>query len=570
MPVFFDGQLLITPTVRSVVDDSQMYNQNLALGNVVALIGRSEGGQPGVPLTLRSPSHAKQVLRSGELLTAANKAFSPSAQTRGPSQVLVVRVNPATQATLTLLDGSAGNAIVLTSTDYGLYTNQVKVKVESGTAAGKRLTTQLGDAYYSQDNVARGAFTIRYSGGQASGVMTVSNTQVILQAPSGSTVATIDLATYPTVQQLVDRINTVTGFAATVVTGSANTVTLNGLDAVTTQDVKTADYTARADLQACVDWFNSISEGFLNAARATGATKVPANLAFTYLASGSDGTVTNTEWSDALEALQAVDVMWVVPISADPAIHAMVDTHVQFMSGAGKKERRALVGGDVGVSMANAVLAAAAINSDRTGYCYPGFYDYSAAGVLTLYPPYILAALVAGAFSGLPPGTPLTNKSISVVGLETQLYQPTDTDYAITSGILAAYKSPKGDFRILKSISTWLTDSRYNRVELSCGVAVDFVTRSVRDAIDVFVGAKGSAVTLQAVASRVDSVLRELARPEPAGPEVIVGDRDNPAYRNIQVSLTGDVIRVEFECSPVIPVNYILVTVHAVPYSSRV
>jgi hypothetical protein len=47
-----------------------------------------------------------------------------------------------------------------------------------------------------------------------------------------------------------------------------------------------------------------------------------------------------------------------------------------------------------------AIAAAKAINSDRTAYVHLGFYDYDANGALTLYPPYIAAAMVAGAFAG--------------------------------------------------------------------------------------------------------------------------------------------------------------------------
>jgi hypothetical protein len=48
------------------------------------------------------------------------------------------------QSTLTLLDGDSGDSIDLTSTDYGAYTNGIKIKVEAGTTAGKKITTSVG------------------------------------------------------------------------------------------------------------------------------------------------------------------------------------------------------------------------------------------------------------------------------------------------------------------------------------------------------------------------------------------------------------------------------------------
>jgi hypothetical protein len=180
--------------------------------------------------------------------------------------------------------------------------------------------------------------------------------------------------------------------------------------------------------------------------------------------------------------------------------------------------------------------------------------------------PYILAALLAGAFSGVNPGTALTNKTIKVRGLERDLRNPTDTDQLINGGVLCVENTNSG-FKVVKSISTWLVNDNYNRVEVSTGVATDFVSRNVRQALDILRGERGNPITLSRAISIAESTLRELSRPEPQGPGVIVGDAANPAYKNIVASLEGDVLRVEFQCSPVIPVNYIPVTIFAVPYS---
>lgn len=566
MSVFFGGRLLTSPVTASVVDDSALANRNLSVGNIVALVGRSSGGKPNTALRFGSPSEAKDALISGELLTAVLKAFDPSAQTGGPTTVVAVRVNPALQSALALKDAGDATVISLQSTGYGLYTNQIKVKIESGTTLGKKLTSQFGNNYYSQDNVARRAFQVRYTGAEASAVITVNGTTVTLQAPSGTPVATIDLNTYKTVQDLADRINVVTSFTASVLDGNGNAPALNGLDYITNQDVKTADYVATANLQAVVDWFNGISEGFVTATRSAGVGSVPLNLPFTYLAGGSDGVVTNTEWSNAFTALQTVDVQWVVPISSDGAIHAMADAHVAFMSNVARMERRSICGTAAGTTDEAAILAAKALNSDRTSLVHMGFYDYDDTGALVLSPPYIMAAMIAGAFSGVNPGTPLTNKTLKVRGLERDLRNPTDTDPLISGGVLAVENTP-GGYKVVKSISTWLTNRNYNRVEVSTGVALDFVARNVREALDVLRGEKSTPILLSRAVNIAKGALLELARAEPQGPGVITGDADNPAFKNIRATLEGDVVRVEFQCSPVIPANYILVSIFAVPYS---
>ena len=46
----------------------------------------------------------------------------------------------------------------------------------------------------------------------------------------------------------------------------------------------------------------------------------------------------------------------------------------------------------------------------------------------------------------------------------------------------------------------------------------------------------------------------------------ILDNREEYVFSAITASIDGDVLRVEFECSPVIPANYILVTLHSIPY----
>ncbi len=164
------------------------------------------------------------------------------------------------------------------------------------------------------------------------------------------------------------------------------------------------------------------------------------------------------------------------------------------------------------------------------------------------------------------PGTPLTNKSIKVQGLERNLRNPIDTDVLINGGVLCLENTSNG-YKVVKSISTWLVNDNYNRVEQSCGVALDFVMRNVREAVDVLRGTKGNALVLSRATSIAQSTLKKLAVDEPQGPGVLAGNKDNPAFRNIKAVLEGDVLSLVFECSPVIPVNYVLVTVYAVPFS---
>lgn len=571
MPVFFNGRLWVSPATMSVVDDSAMYNKNLSVGNLLAIVGKSEGGKPKTPIRLGSAQDAVSLLISGESLKAIEKAFSPSNQTGGPSQVIFVRVDPATQSTLTLKDTSSADVITLLSTDYGLHNNQIRIKLEQGSSGSgyRKLTTKVGNSYFTQDNIRRQAFSLQYTGSETTATLAVNETTATV-ALGATTPVVIDLTVFATIGQLVDRINLIdpANLAATVLDGNTDKPALNGLDGFAATDIKTAAVTVYGTLQACIDWINSVGEGFVNASRVSGAGpfKIPAILAETYLTGGTTGTSSNSDWQDAFDALKNEDVQWVVPISPSESVHVMTDTHCQFMSNQGRMERRAIVGSDVSTSDVTAISNAKAINSDRTSYVHIGFYDYNAAGVLTLYPPYILAGLLGGMFSGVNPGTSLTNKQITVRGLERKLQNPTQTDVLLEGGVLPVEDTSQG-YKVVQSITTWLVNSNYNRREQSVGWACDFVARNVRNALDPLRGAKGNPVLLGQAIAVVNSTLLELARPEPMGPGVIVGDAKNPAYKNITASIDGDVMRVEFQCSPVIPINYIPIVIHAVPWS---
>lgn len=568
MPVFFNGQLLVTPTSASVVNDDAMLNRNLSLSGVAAFLGRSAGGKPKTILRFGSPEEALEELVDGELLDAVLKAFDPSNQTAGPAEVIAIRVQPATQATGIVKDAQGDDVINLKSQNFGLRENMLRWKIEPGTLSGFRMTTMRGTSYYSADNVGYANFSVHYTGDADTATITIAATTVTL-AVEGQSDVVIDLVQFSTVQDLVDRMNSVDGFEAEVLDGNYVRPALMGLDFVTAQDVKTAAFTVRGDLQAVVDWFNSAREGYITAERVSTAGTKPAVADWKFLNGGTDGNTTFGDWADAFEALQTVDVGWLTPVTGDPAVHAMADTHVQFMSNQGRRERRAICGMDLSTSKEEAKNSAKALNSDRTSLLYQGHYDYDRKGKLRLYPAYISAARVAGAFSGVNPGTPLTNKHFKCFGLEFDLRNPTDTDELINAGIFCLENTDAG-YKIVKSISTWLINDNYNRVEQSTGAALDYTVRSVRQALHALIGEKSQPLVLSRARSITESTLTELSRAEPQGPGIIVGDQNSPAFRNIQVALDVDVLRVQFECSPAIPLNYVLTTVFAVPYSGSV
>jgi hypothetical protein len=227
---YFNGRLYRTPTVVSRVDASGLANRNLSVGNILAILATSGGGgEPKTAVRFGSPAEAAAAGVNGYALKAIEMAFAPSTQTGGPAEIVFMRVNPATQSTGTVKNGSAATIINLASADYGLTTAQIKYKIESGTTAGSKLTTQKGNDYYTQDDVARNVFSVEYTGAEASARMSITGTTLTLEAPNATSVASIDLNIYDTAQKVVDRINVVTGFTAAVLDGYVDHATLNAV-----------------------------------------------------------------------------------------------------------------------------------------------------------------------------------------------------------------------------------------------------------------------------------------------------------------------------------------------------
>lgn len=573
MSVFFNGRLLTTPTVESMVDDSAMFNMNSPrITNTVAIIGTALGGKPKTAIVLNSPLDARRKLIGGEGLRAVEKAFAPSAEVGAPARVLFLRVNNATQATLAVKgEGglSASTVMTLTSQVYGAIANQVKVIItKSGDDSTRTVTLQSGDALYSKAKIGALPMTVRYTGGEASGTVAVDKTTVKLYAPSNTLLHTLTLADYGNVQELTDAINAKTGWSAVALLPT-HAVTEALDETPSALDAKTASASIRADLRAIIDWINTYC--YEVATAAIGSRYVPpSDVAGVFMAGASNGpAVVNDDWQDAFDALQEEDAQWVVPLSDSDDIWSMAQAHVHFMSTTGRSERRAFVGGAVGDSKDLAISAAKTLNDDRVALVWPNILDYNEAGQLVAYPAYYAAAQVAGGFGAQNPGNSMTNKTLRLSGLAPLVQSIPDSDDLINGGVMGIRKTRRG-FVVSKAISTWTQDTRFNRVEFSCGAALDYVTRSVREALERFIGAKASPITLFEAASTTETTLRELARPEPVGLGVIVGDATNPAYRNIHAEITGDVLRVYFECSPVIPINYILVSVYARPWSGSI
>jgi hypothetical protein len=298
---------------------------------------------------------------------------------------------------------------------------------------------------------------------------------------------------------------------------------------------------------------------------------------------GSEGTTAQTHWDAALETLQAEDTQLISCVTYDSAVWAALSSHCSYMSTVGKKERIGFCGGfttadgytgGLGKWTSSTLIAnsitqmetyANQLNTDRMVYVGPGFKAYDENGILYTYNGAISAALVAGMAAGVDVAEALTHKTIKVVGLEYNL-KWANLDSILELGVCPLEYEPGFGYRVCQSITTWLRNDKYNRREVSVRRTADYVARQVRDRLDRdFVGTKGTITTLISIKNAVISTLQQMYRAE-----LLAGDATNPPYKNIQCRLEGDTCWVDFECSPVIPINYIPIVIHLTVYTATV
>lgn len=588
MPRVMNGQLFIAPAVVSRVDDSALSGPSLAGAGLMAIIGEARGGPPMQALRFTSASAAARVLLSGNGLDAVRRAFLPGPDVAGAPVVYFVRVNQATQAVLNLLN-STDVALALTSLDYGVATNQVRVKVEDGTdSIGKKLSLQFNENLNIGAQVARKAIAIKFLDGSSlySAVnVAIAGTTLTATATltaGGTTTTTVDLTLYSTLQGVVDQINAWGGNWSASITGPDAANPSLYLDEIAATSVRvtsgaTAPIEFWANHRAVLDWFNNYS-GYVSAV--IGAKrKAPSNIGWTYLGTtqtldqgteyGRDNTTAIrsgllvSDWSAAMDALMLTDISIVCVATPDATVHGLLKAHVdQASSQSGRMERVMIVGGDNAESIAAVKTRASAIRDPRAMLVYPGITDYDqlnpTSGNPAAIAPWLLAPQLAGMFCGQHPAEALTHRFIQAVSVERRL-TPNDIDDLLLYGICPMELVVNRGIRVVQSKSTYTADNNYRRVEISVMRASDELVKRIRAACDQqLIGRIVSPSLLSAAANLTQQVLFA-ARQD----GIIVGD---PGFRNIVATASGDYLTIDFDAVIAIPANYINITAHLFPF----
>ena len=383
----------------------------------------------------------------------------------------------------------------------------------------------------------------------------------ILHVANGSTLTlsgtafALTVASYPTLGEVVAYIEPLSGWVASEVAGDAGAFLVAEMDNAAAADV-TSLLSFYAELQRIVDILTNESI-LVKATRSAAATGTPDNTAVpVFLVGGIEGVTGFANWQAALDLLRDERCNTIVVLSTDAAVHAAVVAHCVYMAGAGRSERDCILGEASAATLAALQTAARNLNTRHARLAIQDIEVFNTSGVREQFDPSFTAALAAGMQSGSSVGESLTFKFLNVldiVGNDTSYTVQDDSDALIQAGLLAIQKVPNVGFRWLRNITTYLIDDNLAYTEGSVNEAVNFATFEFRQRMETAVGKKGFAGTLNAAMAVAIGILGQLVTEE-----VITN------WQNLVLELTDDVMSVDVEIAPIIPVNFVQSTLHLV------
>jgi hypothetical protein len=238
--IFFNGRLISVPGSYTEVDASGLEQVGLGASGIVAVIGEAEGGKsvndielPADFIRCNKPEKVRQAFRGGDLYEVGDMLFAPSNDPdilAGAQELVMMKVNPATSGTAAFAN-AIGDAMAVTSRDFGAFVNQVNVSIANGTTIGKLLTIVFEDIIETVDDLGGTDIIslnyVKHTNGWGQGAGAVVTAQVL----SGGDIQALATRTN---LGLDGDITDSTGTAVTVVSDSAGDtqqITVYGFDA---------------------------------------------------------------------------------------------------------------------------------------------------------------------------------------------------------------------------------------------------------------------------------------------------------------------------------------------------
>ncbi len=531
-------------------------------GNL-CILGTATGGKPRELLEFGSLSEAQDVLKNGSLLNAIGYAFKGSREFV-PQSIMAMRVNPGTQGTLTLNSGVTP-MIKIYSTDYGAHVNQIKVKIDTGTLVGsKKLTVAFQENTIVVDNILRKSIQILCTDGE-NPTVSVSTTGIVLNTTVEDELVTEQFLfeDYPTVNDLVARINDTDFFVATMLDTNIDAPSVE-LDTVSSMDISEA-VELQSNFAAFCEELNKI-QLFESIEILSEATRVAVdNMPYTYFSGGTTTVSASSEdWGNALAELETKNIQILATTETNPDIHSLISEHCTLMSSTvNRKERTFWVGGTLNESDEDILAHARALNTTLGSYVGDtAIATNPFTGKSEKIPGGVLAVMLAGMESAAAVNMALTNKTLNVLGFA-KTRTVTNMNNLIKGGVVVCNPSPDDptNYVCIRSITTYQKNDLIAN-ERSMTREAMYMDRDLRNRYGIGIGMPGNMPV-----SVITQTLLETAKEWAASGYIIPSD-DGKNVWDIKVVRKGDKDYIQYSRYLTAPVNFVFITATNYVYTS--
>lgn len=481
----------------SAVTDTSLSLSRLTNGNTITVASGNIGATPDSNLIVVRPYIDGQQ----SLLEISN----------GSAALSITRAfyNLGTTTSATFIS-SASAPYVVTGTDY-----QVSVSInrssdntqESYSTIGGHVSLELG-----------------YLGTSCSVVVSSTALTTVVAGGSGSNL-TLTFSNFPTINDMVTYINQQTGYSA--VAGSSAEGLLNPalvLDRGTftaASSVAATAYPARIKRDA-YDFAQALLGSSTVTLTGVATAGLPeASAAAALLAGGAKGGTTAAAFAAAVDALEAIDVNFIIPLFSQDAtadiaagltdssstytisgVNSYLLQHCNSLSGQVKRKKNRLGVGSFKGTFAQAKSAAASLASARYALAFQDVKNVSSQGVVVQYQPWMLATMAASMQSvGLYRS--ITRKYVAISGIVNPSgFNPGNygqLEQALLGGLLVVEAPNGGGFRFVSDQTTYGKDDNFVYNSLQVMYTGDFMALDLAFSFDNFVVGQAIADVSQAV-----------------------------------------------------------------------
>lgn len=214
------------------------------------------------------------------------------------------------------------------------------------------------------------------------------------------------------------------------------------------------------------------------------SSEVPSTIAETSFTGGGNGAdASDADYALGLEQLVNENAHIIVAAGQDNSVIGNeLTAHVESASTDKiKRDRIAVVGSQADATLAQ--ITGHTLSSDRVIFVAPGIKATDAAsGEEVTLPGAYSAAAIAGMLSKRDPHVSLTNKTLSIAGLETK-FTPAQLEQLIQARVLGLEE--RRGFRVLKAITT-STNTAWHQI--TTRRIVDYAKFGVRSAAEPYIG----------------------------------------------------------------------------------